>query len=115
MRALRQRCAAWPLLDASGNTGDAAGDTYVLIEDLLGSNFDDTLGGNGGSNTLTGLNGADTLAGNGGNDTLDGGAGRTPSPSPTVMATTGCGTSRTDWTPSTSPGWPASTISATST
>ncbi len=52
------------------------------IEDVRGSNFDDTLTGDGGGNTLTGLDGDDLmqgaagfdfLIGGSGNDTLDGG------------------------------------------
>jgi len=57
------------------NTGDASGDTYSNIQNLLGSNFDDTLYGDGGNNTISGGTGNDTLDGGGGNDLLDGGAG----------------------------------------
>ncbi|BCW90364.1 hypothetical protein sos41_35320 [Alphaproteobacteria bacterium SO-S41] len=65
-------------------TGDAAGDTFVGIEGLLGSGFGDTLRGDGGINllqgfggddTLVGLAGDDALTGDAGSDTLDGGAG----------------------------------------
>lgn len=49
---------------ASG--GDATGDTFDSIEDLGGSEFNDRLTGDGGSNGLRG---------EGGNDTLNGGAG----------------------------------------
>ncbi|MBB4232305.1 serralysin, partial [Rhizobium mongolense] len=38
------------LLNSSGNTGDAAGDTYSEIENLAGSTFADTLYGNAGAN-----------------------------------------------------------------
>jgi Ca2+-binding RTX toxin-like protein len=72
------------LFDASSNTGDAAGDTFVSIENLVGSLFNDSLRGDNGHNVLDGLSGNDllygregndTLYGNHGNDYLDGGAG----------------------------------------
>jgi Ca2+-binding RTX toxin-like protein len=58
---------------ASG--GDAAGDTFYYINNLLGSANNDTLTGNANANTLMGDLGDDTLIGGGGADTLDGGAG----------------------------------------
>ncbi|KAF0227766.1 MAG: hypothetical protein FD175_2472 [Beijerinckiaceae bacterium] len=57
------------------NFGDAAGDTFWDVEGVLGSNFDDVIGGNNNGNTLYGENGADTLFGYAGNDYLEGGAG----------------------------------------
>ncbi|MCV2355711.1 hypothetical protein LNV09_16320 [Paucibacter sp. B2R-40] len=58
------------------NTGDAAGDTFTGIENLEGSEFDDTLIGDGGVNTLIGGPGNDRLYGRAGNDVLLGGAGQ---------------------------------------
>lgn len=63
------------LQNASTNTGEAAGDTYESVENLLGSGSDDILGGNIHDNTLAGGNGNDSLLGRGGNDLLDGNDG----------------------------------------
>lgn len=63
------------LANPGANTGDAAGDTYVSIENLAGSKFNDTLEGDGAANKLIGNAGNDTLRGGKGDDTLDGGAG----------------------------------------
>jgi fimbrial isopeptide formation D2 family protein/uncharacterized repeat protein (TIGR01451 family) len=57
------------------STGIAAGDTYVQIENLLGSAHNDTLIGDNGNNRLTGAAGDDSLAGGGGQDELYGGLG----------------------------------------
>src|SRR3546814_15995539 len=63
------------LTTGTGLGGDAQGDTLSGIENLTGSNYDDTLTGDGGNNSLTGGTGNDTLNGEGGNDTLTGGGG----------------------------------------
>lgn len=63
------------LQSANTNTGFAAGDSYVGIEDLCGSAFADTLLGNAGANMIWGVDGDDVLIGRNGDDTLSGGAG----------------------------------------
>jgi Ca2+-binding RTX toxin-like protein len=50
--------------------GKSAGDTYVSIENLAGSAFNDQLTGDGAANVLTGQGGADRIDGGGGDDTL---------------------------------------------
>jgi Ca2+-binding RTX toxin-like protein len=42
-------------------TGDAAGDTYHSIEDIIGSNFDDFIAGDPGDNKLYGMGGNDSM------------------------------------------------------
>jgi Ca2+-binding RTX toxin-like protein len=64
------------LSNAATNTGEAAGDMYVSIENLTGSSFNDILVGNSAANILSGGAGNDTLRGAAGNDILAGGAGR---------------------------------------
>jgi Ca2+-binding RTX toxin-like protein len=63
------------LLTPASNTGDAAGDTYVNIHRLTGSNFADTLVGDNSGDVLNGGAGNDNLTGGGGADILNGGAG----------------------------------------
>lgn len=72
------------LQTGSATGGDAAGDVLSSIENLTGSNHDDTLIGDDGTNSLRGgngndrlygLGGGDTLIGQGGDDTLYGGGG----------------------------------------
>ncbi|MBZ9600565.1 calcium-binding protein [Phyllobacterium chamaecytisi] len=55
--------------------GDGLADTLTGIENVVGSNFDDTITGDNLANVLAGLGGNDTLNGGGGNDILVGGAG----------------------------------------
>ena len=65
------------LANSSINTGEAAGDTYISIERLIGTSFNDSLNGaNVVNNTLRGGGGNDTLKGYTGNDVLEGGAGQ---------------------------------------
>lgn len=72
------------LSNAASNTGEAVGDLFVSIENLQGSNFNDTLIGDSGGNLITGFLGndviyggvgTDRLQGSEGNDTLRGGVG----------------------------------------
>ncbi len=63
------------LLFPGVNTGDAAGDRYVSIENLYGSRFGDSLFGDNLDNLIDGAAGNDALYGLGGNDVLIGGPG----------------------------------------
>src|SRR5206468_6788475 len=62
-------------LNLGGSGGDAAGDRYAGIENVVGSAFNDLLTGDGSDNTLFGNGGNDTLEGGIGADTMFGGAG----------------------------------------
>ncbi|MGO1077611.1 S8 family serine peptidase [Inquilinus sp. CA228] len=55
--------------------GDAQGDLLVSIENLSGSDGNDSLAGSAGTNTLFGRDGNDVLNGGGGKDNLQGNAG----------------------------------------
>ena len=59
----------------SASGSDAAGDTFLSIENLGGSTFNDVLTGNGSANAIWGNAGNDTLNGAGGDDVLRGGVG----------------------------------------
>src|SRR5262249_10719929 len=63
------------LLWHSASGGDAEGDQLISIEDLDGTNFDDSLFGDDYANVLNGVSGNDVLLGFGGNDYLHGGSG----------------------------------------
>ncbi|UVM71077.1 retention module-containing protein [Pseudomonas alvandae] len=60
---------------AAQNTLGAGTDTLASIENLVGSNFNDTLTGNSAGNRIDGGLGHDVLNGGGGDDTLIGGLG----------------------------------------
>lgn len=55
-------------------TGAAGSDTLTLIENVTGSQFNDTLNGDGAANVIRGGGGIDLINGGGGNDTLYAGA-----------------------------------------
>jgi Ca2+-binding RTX toxin-like protein len=63
------------LLNAAANTGEAVGDTFLGIEGLVGSSFNDVLRGDAAANILSGGDGNDLLVGRGGADSLFGGLG----------------------------------------
>lgn len=63
------------LRDNGANTGLAAGDMLISIENILGSDFSDRLYGDGGANQVQGGAGSDILDGREGNDKLYGGSG----------------------------------------
>ncbi|WP_316862479.1 calcium-binding protein [uncultured Cohaesibacter sp.] len=63
------------LSDPANNTGEAAGDSYVDIEVIVGSDYNDTLVANDDWNGLSGGAGDDILNGKGGDDYLYGDAG----------------------------------------
>ena len=64
------------LQGVSQDTGNRANDTLVSIENLMGSDFDDTLTGDAYANRIDGANGADEIFGGGAGDHLTGGFGR---------------------------------------
>ena len=61
---------------ATAEGGEAAGDVFENVENIIGSPWDDWLRGDSNDNALSGGAGDDTLiGGGGGNDMLNGGAG----------------------------------------
>ena len=63
-------------LVVGGNLGDATGDTYASIENVIGSAHADNIEGDSGNNVIRGLDGDDTIKGGGANDVLYGGGGK---------------------------------------
>lgn len=63
------------LTAGTGTGGDAAGDTYVSIENVRGTLYADILTGNAEANVISAEGGNDTIDGGGGDDVLSGGAG----------------------------------------
>ena len=61
------------LATGRGVGGSAEGDTLISVENVFGSNFNDTLTGTSGANELHGQDGNDVIKGGGGNDFLDDG------------------------------------------
>ncbi len=59
----------------TGKRGHAEGDVITAIENVIGSEHEDVLEGDGSANRLSGGDGDDRLSGRGGNDVLAGGAG----------------------------------------
>ena len=59
-----------------GKGGHAEGDTFIAVENIIGTPFGDYIrGGSGAGHHLQGMGGDDTLIGSGGNDRLQGGDG----------------------------------------
>jgi Ca2+-binding RTX toxin-like protein len=63
------------LATGAASGGDAAGDTFSGIEQVVGSGQNDVLTGDADANTLWGMAGDDVLTGGGNGDALKGGAG----------------------------------------
>lgn len=62
-------------LETGGFAGEAAGDTFVAVENVVGSGHDDTIRGDGADNEISGGAGDDVIDGRGGDDEIYGGAG----------------------------------------
>ncbi len=63
------------LLAGTGLGGNAQGDTLIGIENVNGSQGNDTLTGDAAANVLRGMNGNDILRGSAGADTMNGEGG----------------------------------------
>ncbi|MEP3845970.1 MAG: calcium-binding protein, partial [Paracoccaceae bacterium] len=63
------------LASNSGSAGDANGDTYANFENVIGSDFDDTIAGDFGTNIILAGAGDDRVITRSSGDTLDGGDG----------------------------------------
>ncbi|HYG48209.1 MAG TPA: cadherin domain-containing protein [Allosphingosinicella sp.] len=63
------------LATAANNAGGALGDTFISVENVIGTQLADTLRGDAAANRLDGAEGDDTLQGRGGTDIILGGAG----------------------------------------
>ena len=64
------------LANVAINSGEAAGDTFNSIENLIGSSFNDYVYGNNAANTISGGSGNDLIKGYSGNDVMTGGSGQ---------------------------------------
>ena len=62
-------------LVTGGTAGEAAGDSFVAVENLKGSRHDDVLEGDDARNFLSGFVGNDVIRAGGGNDVIRGGTG----------------------------------------
>lgn len=63
------------LLTGAASGGDAQGDSFVSIENVNGTEFDDHITGDDGNNGINGYAGNDQIFGLAGNDELNGGSG----------------------------------------
>lgn len=66
---------ALSLVAGTGSAGEALGDSFLDVENVIGSNYSDTVYGNGGANHIDLGGGNDTAYAGAGNDLVNGGAG----------------------------------------